>query len=369
MQFHCLGCGHASEMFGFVKDVFMSCAKDWGLETLLKELDCVGKIFRGSEDFKGKELHIKADEMLSKLENKLMSPSDVCNFILQFFNYTDGMSDFTSSSVPPKELLANQTNPRNDAAPLRTPKSLPPKSCFYNMNSLQHDLHQSDLNTTPMGDKMIKDEWSVKSSSSKKDGYDSLESIVRIKEVESRMFQNRADEARREAENYRRMVRMKNEKLEEEYAEKLAKLCLQETEERRRKKQEEVKTLENSHFDRGATKTPNKKQNYIDTAYSSGLDYSGSTSSCSYGIGYSNVTLAVAKALSQPPNAIDTTSGYARNAVLLIGREIDEATLKAMAASFKVEASEATSLFFILGCMINGEAKSYDSSMHDRLSV
>ncbi|THG02034.1 hypothetical protein TEA_028614 [Camellia sinensis var. sinensis] len=239
MQFHCLGCGHASEMFGFVKDVFMSCAKDWGLETLLKELDCVGKIFRGSEDFKGKELHIKADEMLSKLENKLMSPSDVCNFILQFFNYTDGMSDFTSSSVPPKELLANQTNPRNDAAPLRTPKSLPPKSCFYNMNSLQHDLHQSDLNTTPMGDKMIKDEWSVKSSSSKKDGYDSLESIVRIKEVESRMFQNRADEARREAENYRRMVRMKNEKLEEEYAEKLAKLCLQETEERRRKKQEE----------------------------------------------------------------------------------------------------------------------------------
>ncbi|CAL5427898.1 unnamed protein product [Camellia sinensis] len=249
MQFHCLGCGHASEMFGFVKDVFMSCAKDWGLETLLKELDCVGKIFRGSEDFKGKELHIKADEMLSKLENKLMSPSDVCNFILQFFNYTDGMSDFTSSSVPPKELLANQTNPRNDAAPLRTPKSLPPKSCFYNMNLLQHDLHQSDLNTTPMGDKMIKDEWSVKSSSSKKDGYDSLESIVRIKEVESRMFQNRADEARREAENYRRMVRMKNEKLEEEYAEKLAKLCLQETEERRRKKQEEVKMLENSHFD------------------------------------------------------------------------------------------------------------------------
>ncbi|CAK9170496.1 unnamed protein product [Ilex paraguariensis] len=86
MQFHCLGCDHASEMFGFVKDVFMSCAKNWGLETLMKELDCVRKIFRGSEDFKGKQLHVKADEMLAKLDNKMISPSDVCSFIFQFFN-------------------------------------------------------------------------------------------------------------------------------------------------------------------------------------------------------------------------------------------------------------------------------------------
>ncbi|KAH0724149.1 hypothetical protein KY285_000013 [Solanum tuberosum] len=61
MQFYCLGCGHASEMFGFIKDVFMSCANEWGEETLMKELDYVRKIFQGSEDFKGKELHVKAD--------------------------------------------------------------------------------------------------------------------------------------------------------------------------------------------------------------------------------------------------------------------------------------------------------------------
>lgn len=86
MQFHCIGCNHASEMFGFVKDVFMCCAKDWGLETLIKELDCVRKIFKGSDDFKGKELHIKAEELLSKLENRILSPSDACNIIIQFFN-------------------------------------------------------------------------------------------------------------------------------------------------------------------------------------------------------------------------------------------------------------------------------------------
>lgn len=86
MQFNCLGCGHASEMFGFVKDVFLSCARDWGLETLMKELDCVRRIFRGSEDMKGKELHIKADEMLGKLRSKIMTPSDVCSLISQFFS-------------------------------------------------------------------------------------------------------------------------------------------------------------------------------------------------------------------------------------------------------------------------------------------
>jgi hypothetical protein len=86
MQFHCIGCNHASEMFGFVKDVFVCCAKDWGQETLIKELDCVRKIFKGSEDFKGKELHTKAEDLLSKLERKLMSSREACNVIIQFFN-------------------------------------------------------------------------------------------------------------------------------------------------------------------------------------------------------------------------------------------------------------------------------------------
>ncbi|KAL3347128.1 hypothetical protein AABB24_021014 [Solanum stoloniferum] len=86
MQFYCLGCGHASEMFGFVKDVFMSCAKEWGEETLMKELDYVRKIFQGSEDFKGKELHVKADVLHTKLVTKMISPSDACDFIFQLFS-------------------------------------------------------------------------------------------------------------------------------------------------------------------------------------------------------------------------------------------------------------------------------------------
>ncbi|KAF8378827.1 hypothetical protein HHK36_030176 [Tetracentron sinense] len=251
MQFHCLGCGHTSEMFGFVKDVFMCCAKDWGLETLLKELDCVRKIFRGSEDFKGKELQSKAEEMLSKLENKTISPSDACNLTLRFFKY--GRSDFSGPGGSSKDSAA-QVSLRGNVVSLPPPTSLPPKSTTYNMSSsnLRRDMlpsngQQNELKATLMNDRTVEDElWS---GMLLKDGFDSLESIMRIKEAEARMFQKRADEARREAEGYQRMVHAKSEKLEEEYSNKLAKLCLKETEERRRKKLEELKVSENSHCD------------------------------------------------------------------------------------------------------------------------
>ncbi|XP_024987241.1 protein OBERON 3-like isoform X2 [Cynara cardunculus var. scolymus] len=211
IQFHCIGCGHASEMFGFVKDVFKFCAEEWSLETLMKELDCVRKIFRGSSDFKGKELYSKAGEMVSNLDNKAMSPSDVCSFIIQFFNYTDGISEFPTSNLPSTVV----------------PPSKPP-SQMMNSNNM-----------------MIEDEWSVKST--KKDRFDSVESLVRIKEAEARMFQKKADEARKEAEGYKRMIRIKIEKLDEEYTQKLSKLCLNESEERKKQKVEEFKVLENGH--------------------------------------------------------------------------------------------------------------------------
>nr|XP_043607906.1 protein OBERON 3-like [Erigeron canadensis] len=236
MQFNCLGCGHASEMFGFIKDVFKSCAEQWGLETLIKELDCVRKIFRESGDFKGQKLHLKAAELISMLENKVMSPSDVCSTILQFFNSTDLMTEFPMS------------NPLKDVIPPLKPH--PHQTSFYNNagsssgrggdNSLKGLPHMMNANKM-----IIEDEWSVKSS--QKDAYDSVESLVRIKEAEARIFQNKADEARREAEGYKRMIRAKIEKLDEEYTEKIVKLKLHESEEQRKKKADELKVSENDH--------------------------------------------------------------------------------------------------------------------------
>ncbi|KAG5240553.1 protein OBERON [Salix suchowensis] len=253
MQFHCIGCNHASEMFGFVKDVFVCCAKDWGQETLIKELDCVRKIFKGSGDFKGKELHTKAEELVSKLERKLMSSREACNVIIQFFNYADGMPDFPASGVSAKELMPTEATLRKDAVPMLPATSLTPKYTIYNTgsssgrrDSLPNDLHRKDLKASLLDVLKLENEFQF-GKLSRNDDFDSLESVVRIKEAEARMFQSKADEAQREAESFRQMIRAKSDKLEEEYAEKLAKMCLQDTEERRRKKMEELKTLENTH--------------------------------------------------------------------------------------------------------------------------
>lgn len=104
MHFYYLGCGHASVMFGFVKDVFMSCAKEWGEETLMKQLDCVKKIFQGSEDLKGKELHVKADVLCTNLVTKMIPPSDACLFIFQFFSESTSRKLFFTSFVTVKWL-------------------------------------------------------------------------------------------------------------------------------------------------------------------------------------------------------------------------------------------------------------------------
>ncbi|XP_061990170.1 protein OBERON 3 [Rosa rugosa] len=254
MQFHCIGCSHASEMFGFVKDVFLCCAKDWGLETLVKELDCVKQIFRRSEDFKGRELHIKAEEIISKLGSQVMSPSDACNFIIQFFNYTDGVSEYPASSITTsstKELATPQTSLRKEATLFSQPASLPPKYAAYNTSSsVQSDLLSNDLRQIDRKSSLISTEDEFRFGTVPKiEGFDSLESMVRIKQAEARMYQSKADEARREAEGYRQMIRENSEKVEEEYAGKFSELCLQETEEKRRKKLEELKVLEGSHCD------------------------------------------------------------------------------------------------------------------------
>ncbi|KAG9457333.1 hypothetical protein H6P81_001841 [Aristolochia fimbriata] len=239
MQFNCLGCGHASELFGFVREAFMSCAKSWGLETLIKELDCVRKIFQPSTDLKGKELHGKAEELLSKLEKKSITASDACVDILQFFKY--GGAEFSNSGSSSKELAQMVgPGPRVEAA-------LPPMSCPSSLTNISKDTQHMFPSKKEYLEKKLEPE--LRYGNPKKDDFDSLETIVRIKEAEARMFQNKADDARREAEGYRQLVRVKSEKLEEDYTRKLAKLCLQETEERRRKKVEELKAQENLHCD------------------------------------------------------------------------------------------------------------------------
>ncbi|CAL0324845.1 unnamed protein product [Lupinus luteus] len=256
VQFHCIGCGHASEMFGFVKDVFLCCAKDWGMETLMKELDCVRRIFRGSEDRKGRELHVKTDDMMLKLQAKMVSPSDACSYIVQFFSYADSIPDFPPSNISSKDLATSQANHSKETSSPSKSSSLIPKypydMSYSRSHSVAHamsnNIHQKDLQASLLSERKTEADFHL-GDLLRKGGVESLESVVRIKEAETRMFQTKADEAKREAEGFQRMIRTKTAQMEEEYAEKLGKLCLHETEEAQRKKLEELKVLENSHYD------------------------------------------------------------------------------------------------------------------------
>lgn len=164
------------------------------------------------------------------------------------------MPDFPASDIS-GDLVATPAILRKEATPLSQSASLPPIFNSYNMSSsgirndlLSNDLRESDLKPSIISELATEDDFRF-GAVPNIDGFESLESLVRIKEAEARMFQNKSDEARREAEGFRRMILTKTEKLDEEYSGKLSKLCLLETEERRRKKQDELKVLENSHCD------------------------------------------------------------------------------------------------------------------------
>ncbi|XP_078160939.1 class I heat shock protein, putative (DUF1423) [Carex rostrata] len=249
MQFQCVGCGHASEMFGFVKEVFNCCAKLWSPEILLKELDCVRKIFASSEDFEGKGLHAKAEEVIGLLSKKMVAPEDACNSMLEFFKY--GVTEFsvTGSKSKPTSILAQAGADMAIQALPSTPVITPTAGFNFKPSTSIPDIKP---NPSPKPIPLALDTRfaaSVVSNSAKEEEVKSLETIVKCKEAEAKLFQRLADDAKREVENYRQLVRARSEKLEEEYGAALTRLCLQEADERRRKKIEELKMLENSQLD------------------------------------------------------------------------------------------------------------------------
>lgn len=164
------------------------------------------------------------------------------------------MPDFPASGISSKDLSASQSNLTKDTPSLSKPNSLLPEYGYDMGYSRSHpdamscDLLQKDLKASILSELKNEADFHL-GALLRKGGLESLESIVRIKEAEARMFQTKADEARREAEGFQRMIRTKTAQMEEEYAEKLSKLCLHETEETQRKKLDELKVLENSYFD------------------------------------------------------------------------------------------------------------------------
>ncbi|KAJ6852256.1 putative protein OBERON 4 [Iris pallida] len=244
MQFHCVACNHPSEMFGFVKDVFMTCVKDWKAETLVKELQYVRRIFAASNDLKGRRLCAMANQMLQKIEVKA-NISEVINIISGFFSESEVNINNNPSVTPPKEPSRNVAEGSNGATfPTKELTWLPP----FSSDRVSHRENTGTLSLfdySQLG-RQTKDA-EIQMRPEKKPVVDELESVVRFKQAEARMYQERADSARREAEGLKRIAIAKNVQVEEEYATKTAKLQLSEAEERRRKKVEELQVIERAH--------------------------------------------------------------------------------------------------------------------------
>eukprot|EP00850_Spirogloea_muscicola_P014365 SM000102S09223 [mRNA] locus=s102:289851:292720:- [translate_table: standard] len=90
MQFHCTPCRRTSELFGFVKDVFSTCASSWDKDTLLKELDFVRRIFAGSQDARGKSLFRLADDLLME---RGWDHGEACKEMARFFDEAEYIMD------------------------------------------------------------------------------------------------------------------------------------------------------------------------------------------------------------------------------------------------------------------------------------
>ncbi|XP_042514237.1 protein OBERON 4-like [Macadamia integrifolia] len=246
MQFHCVACDHPSEMFGFVKEVFKTCAKEWKAETLSKELEYVKRIFSASDDVRGKQLHDVAEKMQARLENNKSRLSDVYNQIMEFLTDSDSKVGNISTSSGKEQSLRNPEvnngvlGPSQEATWLTSVSTEKAAPRLENVSGGGPSLDWDRVSRR-------NEDSQLQQSAENRPVMDELESIVRIKLAEAKMFQARADDARRDAEGLKRIAVAKNEKIEEEYASRITKLCLAEAEERRRQKLKELQNLERAH--------------------------------------------------------------------------------------------------------------------------
>jgi hypothetical protein len=78
---------------------------------------------------------------------------------------------------------------------------------------------------------------------------DELDSLIRLKQAEAYMYQERANDARNEVDNLRRIIMVKNARIEEDYATQIADLDIDELQERRKQKIEELQVIERTHHE------------------------------------------------------------------------------------------------------------------------
>ncbi|CAH8384957.1 unnamed protein product [Eruca vesicaria subsp. sativa] len=242
MLFKCRACNHSSELLGFVKDVFQHCAPNWDRESLMKELDFVSRIFRGSEDQRGRKLFWKCEELMDKIKGGL-AETTAAKLILMFFQEIELDS---SKSFENGGLIAPQDACSRIAEVVQETLRKMEVVSEEKMRMFKKARMALETCDRELEDK-AKEVAELKAERQKKKlQIDELERIVRLKQAEADMFQLKANEAKREGERLQRIILAKTDKSEEEYASNYLKQRMSEAEAEKQYLFEKIKLQESS---------------------------------------------------------------------------------------------------------------------------
>ncbi|XP_010943847.1 OBERON-like protein isoform X1 [Elaeis guineensis] len=250
MLFRCQACNRASELLGWVKDVFQHCAPGWDREALMRELDFVSKIFRLSEDPKGRKLYWKCGDLIEKIKSG--ATESVCRMLLLFIQELE--IDATKNSeteeaghvISPQEACNRIAEVVQEAVRkmemVAEEKMRMLKRARLALEACDHELEEKAREVAELKVEKQRNKQQV----------EELESIVRLKQAEAEMFQLKANEARQEAERLQSIALAKSDKAEQDYASLYLKRRLDEAEAEKQYLFEKIKLQESQRAPQGS---------------------------------------------------------------------------------------------------------------------
>nr|CAD1822677.1 unnamed protein product [Ananas comosus var. bracteatus] len=229
MLFRCQACQRTSELLGWVKDVFQQCAPGWDREALVRELDFVSKIFRLSEDPKGRKLYLKCGDLVEKMKSGI-AESMACRMLLLFLQELEIDSPKNTETEDSGRLIAPQEACNRIAEVVQEAVRKMEMVAEEKMRMLKRARLAFEACERELDEKAREVAELKMERQRKKQQVEELESIVRLKQAEAEMFQLKANEARQEAERLQSIALAKSEKAEQDYASMYLKRRLEEAE-------------------------------------------------------------------------------------------------------------------------------------------
>jgi len=247
MLFRCQACQRTSELFGWVRDVFQQCAPGWDRDALLRELDYVCKIFRLSEDSKGRKLFRKCAEVVERLRSG-SAESTTPRILLQALQELDIDTSKSFENEEPGRLITPQEACNRIAevvqeAVRKMEIVAEEKLRLYKCAHLAVEACERELEEKAREAQELKVERLRKLQQAEE-----LESIIRLKQAEAEMFQLKASEAQEEAERLRSiaLAKKKSEEAGQDLASLYLKRRLEEAEAEKQFIFEKIKLQENN---------------------------------------------------------------------------------------------------------------------------